>query len=79
MKLKTLNDLIHKRTILGRGQPIELLDVNIDELKAEAIKRAKWWKNQMEIDFKVPRDYDYWKGRFDEIVEANNITSEDLQ
>lgn len=46
-----------------------------DELKAEAVKRANHYKKKSEGFESVL----YWKGRFDEVMEANDLTVKDLE
>ena len=74
MKLKTLNDLEHD------GGYMRCMIVESENLKAEAIKRAKYYKEKVEYwTGKHIEDKNYWEGKYDEVMEANNITSEDLK
>lgn len=63
-ELKTLRDL-HT----GKIKPY------VDELRAEAVKRAKHFKKKMEYFWAEGDDnnYFYYKGRFDEVMEMNNL------
>jgi hypothetical protein len=49
--------------------------VEVDELKANAVKCAKFFKRKMEGFESVL----YWKGRFDEIMERFDLTEEDIE
>ena len=82
-ELKTLKDLTPVKT--GK---YELLKLNcgkdfvpIDELKVEAVKRAKcFWKMSYECSEKCEwNSAKYWLGRYEEVMEFNNLTEEDLQ
>lgn len=46
-------------------------------MTAGAVKRAKYFKEMMNTSSK--EDFYYFKGRFDEVVDANNLTDEDLK
>jgi hypothetical protein len=53
-----------------------------EKLKAEAIKCAKYFDKKMEETGNGEIDqmgFLYWKGRFDEVMERNNLTEEDLK
>ena len=72
-ELKTLDDIpIPNRTFTRRI------------LKAEAVKRAKYYKNQS-LKFLGKKEIDdygnycYFKGKYEAEVFANNLTSEDLK
>ena len=65
-ELKTLKDLKH-----WHGE------VKAKELKEEAVKCAKYYYEMMQTsDFS---DYFYFKGRYDEIIERNDLTEDDLK
>ena len=51
------------------------------DLKVNAIKCAKYFREQYKHFDKVglPETYRYWRGRFDEVMERNNLTEEDLK
>jgi len=53
--------------------------VNRNKLKANAIKRAKKFKEKRDSfpNFN-PRNI-YYEGRYDEVMEANDLTEEDLE
>lgn len=92
-ELKTLKDLIIWHIV----EPVdkELINVNNivvtdwnqkiiqpEDLKAEAVKRAKYFLEMMELSEKegtMNGDFNYFKGRFDEVMEMNNLTEEDLK
>jgi len=52
-----------------------------EELKANAIECAKYFRNQYEHFDKVglPETFNYYRGRFDEVMERNNLTEENLE
>ncbi len=78
-ELKTLKDLIHNRTILGRGSPIELQEINIDELRQEAIK---WIEEDLEMRKEMNKYgtlYKYSYARVEFIMLFFNITKEELK
>lgn len=70
MKLKTLKDI---EKIKG----FKYSDYIIDELKAEAVKKAKYYIEKM--DTSKRNDYWYFKGKYDEVMEMNNLTEQDIQ
>ena len=54
------------------------------ELRTEAVKRARHFKERIkwakEKDFRVKEKLDaYFQGRFNEVMEANDLTEEDLE
>lgn len=55
--------------------------VNYAELRAEAVKRAEYFRKMRDINRKEENFMasSYWKGRLDEALEANNLSEEDLQ
>lgn len=53
--------------------------ISKEEIIEKAIKRAKWWGKRMKEDGSIPRDYNYWKGRFDEIKDMFDLTEDDLK
>ena len=48
-----------------------------NKIKAEAVKCAKYFRDMM--DSSVGTDRYYFKGRFDEVMERNNLTEDDLK
>ena len=55
-----------------------------EKLKAEAVKRARYFKERIkwakEKDFRVKEKLDaYFQGRFNEVMEANDLTEKDLE
>ena len=79
-ELKTIKDLPHSKIEFTKYH--EEIMIPERELKAEAIKRAKFFDEKMlkadkgEIE---EMGFIYWKGRFDEVMEMNNLTEEDLK
>ena len=85
MKLKTLKDLtswtcecncvtFDNGICRACGKPPKYGEIDYEELKAEAVKRAKYFKKQ----FDETKD-NYWEGRFVEAIDMNDITEEDLK
>lgn len=72
-ELRTLKDLYGV-------YPNENDNKHIDEaeLKAEAVKRAKHFKNKIENSENIVIE-NYFCGRLDEVIEANNLTEDDLK
>jgi len=86
-KLKTLKDLyidINLKTASGKNRIPSIVLYEFEErLKAEAVKCAKYFWNQYQLAEERKDEFDelssaYWKGRFDEVMERNNLTKEDL-
>ena len=73
IELKTLKDMERSE------KDYEFVFSN--ELKVNAIKCAKYFREQYKHFDKVglPETYRYWRGRFDEVMERNNLTEEDLK
>jgi len=71
-ELKTLKDFDERNSPLFTKE----------NLKQEAIKCAKYFDKKMEEADKGEIDqmgFLYWKGRFDEVMERNNLTEEELK
>jgi len=90
-ELKTLKDLnkkVHKnwhpKNKLGAYNDEKCTEDNCSitdfekELKAEAIKRAKYF-NKSWFFCNKEIEAQYWRGRYEEVMEANNLTEEDLK
>lgn len=87
--LKTLKDLFREFESIYFCK--DELDFTIAEMKsrlrAEAIKRAKHFKERIEKLFDDDTcssvlnkiNHGYLKGRYDEVMEANNLTEEELK
>ena len=74
-ELKTLKDL--KRWNGGlRFRNKDFIETS--KLKAEAVKCAKYYYEMMQTS-EFHSDYFYFKGRYDEIIERNDLTEEDLK
>ena len=76
MTLKTLKDMYSENSTWNMGEMISL-----KELKAEVVKRAKcFWKMSYECSEKCEwNSAKYWLGRYEEVMEFNNLTEADLQ
>ena len=70
MKLKTLKD------IGGCNCGCNLKNNN--ELRQEAIKRAKYYKKQIDCE-EEPKECAYWEGKYDECIDFANLTEDDLK
>jgi len=85
MKLKTLKDIKSKITCTnatGKLSKEYMCEVYEKEIKAEAVKCAKYFDKKMEeseAGEEQEMGFIYWKGRFDEVMERNNLTEEDLK
>ena len=55
-----------------------LKDLEEDQLKAEAVKRAKHFTSQMKAEENNIHKL-FWKGRLIEVMDANDLTEEDLK
>lgn len=78
--LRTLEDL--KGLEAGiKKKPYCTRLIREDDLKAEAVKRAKHW-NEKVIHYRkvgLPERELYFQGRLDEVMEANDLTEKDLE
>jgi len=81
-KLKTLKDFVDSKSIMAKfnkdGTKIEDTFISTTDLKAEAVKCAKYYYEMMQT-LEFQSDYFYFKGRYDEIIERNDLTEEDLK
>jgi hypothetical protein len=84
-ELKTLKDIFddewYDRIDAYSIDANELIDEAKKELKQKAIKRAKHWRKLMHEEANKGKLglLQYYKGRMEETMEANNITEEDLK
>jgi len=68
-ELRTLKDLINRGSVtINSGKRI----------KAEAVKRARHFKSQMKAEENNIHKL-FWKGRLIEVMDANDLTEEDLK
>ncbi len=75
-ELKTLKNIDKDCYTYAEHQEI------IEDIRAEAIKRAKELDKKMDECKKGELEeikFLYYKGRFDEVMEFNNLTDEDLK
>ena len=85
MKLKTLKDLtVHNGwEDYGDSSPMGFLGdiVELDELKAEAVKRWKHWNTKVNACMHEGSGeaLEFYQGRCTELIEFFNITKDDLE
>lgn len=48
------------------------------ELRAEAVKRAVHFREKKDLSMRV-KDFKYWQGRYEEVMDNFNLTEEDLK
>ena len=48
------------------------------ELKAEAVKRAKYYRGMKDLSNNRD-DIKYFQGRYEEVMEANDLTEEEIK
>ena len=82
MKLKTLKDFENSKLarkseyIIPANLPPSWW-VKTEDLRQEAIKRAKYYKKQIDCE-EEPKECAYWEGKYDECIDFANLTEEDL-
>jgi len=78
-KLKTSKDIILRNEKRNEIPILGHCYIDGDELKAEAIKRVKSYRKQLQVSPKL--NYKNWIliGRIRECKEANDLTEEDLK
>lgn len=79
-ELKTLKDMRDIGIKKYNRVPYDFW-ISENKLKAEAVKCAKYFLKQKELaNFRGDKFSEvYWTGRFDEAMERNNLTEEDLK
>jgi len=75
INLKTLKDIPF---IIDNDEFGEAIINYKDNIKAEAVKCAKYYYEMMQTS-EFQSDYFYFKGRYDEIIERNDLTEENLK
>lgn len=76
--LKDLNEEFRKDNIPQRLSGDEFNDYWQEQLKAEAVKRAKYYKKMRDKN-KGSIDWIYFNGRLQECMEFNDLTEENLK